>query len=115
MLGSFGFAIGQDSPNAASDAPATSEPAVAAPAGQPAEEKAKKVKPEKEAKEKKVKEEKAPKEKKVKEAKAPKEKKVKEAKPPKVEGENKRTDNIVKGVGVALIGVAVWLFFSPAK
>ncbi len=61
---------------------------------------------------KKVKEEKPAREKKV------KEKKVKEQKPPKEPKgpkSDKMTDNIVKLVGVALIGVAMWLFFSPAK
>ena len=58
-------------------------------------------------KEKKVKEEKPAKEKKVKEEKSPKE--------PKDPKSDKMTDNIVKSVGVALIGVAMWLFFSPAK
>ena len=63
-------------------------------------------------KEKKVKEEKPAKEKKVKEEKVKEEKSQKKPKDPK---SDKMTDNIVKSVGVALIGVAMWLFFSPAK
>jgi len=88
------------------------EPPAAEPVIEDENKKEKKVKEEKPAKEKKVKEEKPAREKKV------KEEKVKEQKPPKEpKGPNsdKMTDNIVKLVGVALIGVAMWLFFSPAK
>ena len=91
---------------------APEEPAGEEPVIEDENKKEKKVKEEKPAKEKKVKEEKPAKEKKV------KEEKVKEQKPPKDPKNprsDKMTDNIVKLVGVALIGVAMWLFFSPAK
>jgi outer membrane biosynthesis protein TonB len=94
------------------------EPPAAEPVIEDENKKEKKVKEKKPAKEKKVKEEKPAKEKKVKEEKPAKEKKVKEEKSPKEPNDpksDKMTDNIVKSVGVALIGVAMWLFFSPAK
>jgi outer membrane biosynthesis protein TonB len=88
------------------------EPPTAEPAVEGEKKKEKKEKEEKPAKEKKVKEEKPAKEKKVKEEKVKEQNPPKEPKGPK---SDKMTDNIVKSVGVALIGVAMWLFFSPAK
>jgi len=129
LTGSIGLSLAQDSSGVAPAPPTIQEPVldnvdVAEPIEEPVEPEV--IYPDKadeNNKEKPVKEAKPVKETKVNEAKPVKEKKakkekVKEEKPPKEPKEpknDKMTDNVVKLVGVALIGVAMWMFFSPAN